>query len=61
MLTNEKKTYSVAEAAAVVGISTRFMYELVKTKGFPAFRIGKRVLVSVKGLDRWLEEKALEN
>lgn len=51
----EKKTYSVEEAAQVVGISARYMYELIKTAGFPAFRIGRRWLVSVKGLERWLE------
>lgn len=51
----EKKTYSVEDAAQVVGISARYMYELIKTAGFPAFRIGRRWLVSVKGLERWLE------
>lgn len=50
-----KKTYSVEEAAQVVGISARYMYELIKTAGFPAFRIGRRWLVSVNGLERWLE------
>lgn len=53
-----KKTLSVAEAAEVVGISIRYMYELVKTEGFPTIRIGKRLLVSAPGLDRWLEAQA---
>jgi len=54
----EKKTLSVAEAAEVVGISERYMYNLVKTKGFPTIQIGKRLLVSRPGLERWLEEQA---
>ena len=54
----EKKTLSVAEAAKVVGISVRYMYDLVKTEGFPTIRIGRRLLVSTKGLERWLDEQA---
>lgn len=54
----EKKTLSVAEAAQVVGVSTRYMYDLVKTEGFPTIRVGKRLLVSAKGLERWLDEQA---
>lgn len=54
----EKKTLSVAEAAEVVGVSTRYMYDLVKIKGFPTIQIGRRLLVSAKGLELWLDEQA---
>lgn len=54
----EKLTISVAEAADVVGISVRYMYDLVKTEGFPTIQVGRRLLVSAKGLERWLEEQA---
>ena len=54
----EKLTLSVAEAAKIVGISTRYMYDVVKIKGFPTIQIGRRLLVSAKGLERWLEEQA---
>ena len=54
----EKLTLSVAEAAKVVGISDRYMYDLVKTEGFPTIQVGRRLLVSVPGLQRWLEAKA---
>ena len=53
----DKLTLSVAEAAEIVGISTRNMYNLVKTKGFPTIQIGQRVRVSAPGLVRWLEEQ----
>ena len=54
----EKLTLSVAEAAEVVGISVRYMYDLVKSDGFPTIQVGRRLLVSAKGLERWLEEQA---
>lgn len=54
----DKKILSVREAAEVLGISTRRMYDLVKTKGFPTIQIGRRLLVSTKGLERWIEEQA---
>ena len=57
-MNGEKLVLSVAEAAEIVGISDRYMYELVKTEGFPTIRIGKRLLVSRPGLERWLEAQA---
>lgn len=58
VVTTEKLTYSVQEAAEVVGISTSRMYQLVKSKGFPVVQIGRRLRVSKKGLERWVEEQA---
>ena len=54
----KKLTYSVPEMAQVLGISDFKAYQLVKTQGFPTIRIGKRLLVSVKGLESWVEEQA---
>lgn len=53
-----KYTYNVPEAAKALGISETKMYQLVKTKGFPTVRVGRRSLVSIKGLERWVEEQA---
>ena len=58
VVTTEKLTYSVQEAAEAVGISTSRMYQLVKTTGFPVVQIGRRLRVSKKGLERWVEEQA---
>lgn len=55
---SEKLTLSVPEAAQIVGVSQSKMYEIVKIKGFPTIHIGRRLLVSVKGLERWIEEQA---
>lgn len=54
----EKLTLSVTEAAAVVGVSRSTMYQMVKIDGFPTVHIGNRVLVSAKGLERWVDEQA---
>ena len=53
-----KLTLSVPEAAKVIGVSRSQMYILAKSEGFPTIQVGRRVLVSVKGLERWVEEQA---
>lgn len=53
-----KLTLSVPEAAKVVGVSNAKMYQLVRTEGFPTVHLGGRILVSAKGLERWIEEQA---
>lgn len=58
VIKREKLTLSVPEAAQIVGVSQSKMYEIVKIKGFPTIQIGRRLLVSAKGLERWIEEQA---
>lgn len=58
VIKREKLTLSIAEAAELVGVSTSKMYQLARIKGFPAIRVGKRVLVSAKKLPIWVEEQA---
>lgn len=53
-----KLTLSVAEAAKVLGVSVSKMYQIVRIQGFPTLVIGSKLLVSAKGLERWVEEKA---
>ena len=52
----EKLVISVPEAAQLLGISASKMYEIVRIQGFPAIRVGKRVLVNAKKLEAWLDE-----
>lgn len=54
----ERLTLSVPEAAEIIGVSPSKMYEVVKIQGFPLVKLGKRLLVSRKGLERWVEEQA---
>ena len=53
-----KLTYSVPEAAKMLGVSPPTMYQLVKSQGFPTVMVRGRLLVSVKGLERWVDEQA---
>ena len=54
----EKLTWSASEAAEIVGVSVSKMYEMMRIEGFPTIKLGKRLLVSRKGLERWIEEQA---
>lgn len=54
----EKLTLSVPKAAKVIGVSAPTMYQLARSEGFPSIIVGKRILASKKGLERWVEEQA---
>ena len=55
----EKLTVSVEEMAAMLGISLPIAYELAKRDGFPAVRVsGRRIIIPVEALKRWLNEQA---
>ena len=54
----EKLTLSVPETAKILGISQTRMYQLARSEGFPSILVGKRILVSKKGLERWIDERA---
>lgn len=58
IIVEKKLTYSIPEAAKVLGISENTMRQLARIAGFPAFTIGSRLLVSIKGLDAWVDEQA---
>ena len=47
---------SVQEAAAYLGISQSKMYQIVRIKGFPCMRLGRRILVNHRMLDAWIDE-----
>ena len=52
---DNRLTISVPEAARRLGVSKTTGYELAHRKGFPAFSVGNRLLVSVAGLEKWVE------
>ena len=49
--------FSVPEVAAVLGISRAGAYELVKGKGFPALKVGSRIVVPKEKFIEWVDEK----
>ena len=52
----EKSTMSVQELSMQMGISLPKAYELTKMPGFPAFRIGTRILIPTEAFHKWLQE-----
>ncbi len=48
---------SVENMAEELAIGRNVAYQLVQQPGFPAFTIGRRVLVSRKGLQEWIDEQ----
>ena len=54
-LATARRTYSVYEAAAILGISRTTAYECVKTKELPALRFGGRIVISAAVIDALLD------
>ena len=48
---------SVPEVASVLSISRAGAYELVRSDGFPALKIGSRIVVPKDKLIAWVDEK----
>lgn len=46
---------SVPEMAAALGISRAGAYELVRSEGFPALRIGTRIVIPKDELRKWIK------
>lgn len=55
---DNKLTISVPEAAKRLGVSKSTAYELARREDFPSFKVGNRLLVSVAGLEKWVEAQA---
>lgn len=51
----ERATYSVPEAAAVMGISPRHLYELIARGEFPVLKLGARRLITKRAVAERLE------
>lgn len=49
---------STTEAARLLGVSRPTIYQLINRTDFPAFKVGTRTLISVAGLERWVEAQA---
>ena len=50
-----------SELARRLGISRNAVYDLVNRQEFyPAFRVGKSILISVPALEKWVEEQTCE-
>ena len=54
-LKNLPPLLTTQELAKVLGISVLFCYTLVKSKGFPSFRIGKKWIIATDKLMDWID------
>lgn len=53
-----KLTMTVKEMAQALGVSLPVAYDLVNKKGFPAFRLGRKILVRADGLNDWIRRNS---
>jgi excisionase family DNA binding protein len=54
-------TLTVADAARVIGLSRSTISELARSGTIPSLRIGTRILVPVKALELWIEDRLKED
>jgi len=52
----ERATYTVPETAKLLGISRSHAYELAQTGQLPTLRLGKRVVVLRRHIEKLLEK-----
>ena len=52
---------SVPQLASVLGISRSGAYALVRSEGFPALKIGSRIVIPKDKLLCWINENCLAN
>ncbi len=52
---------SVPQLASVLGISRSGAYALVRSEGFPALKIGSRIVIPKDKLLCWINENCLSN
>jgi len=55
---NAKLTLNVDEAARLLGLNRVTVYKLAKQENFPSIFVGRRVLISKRGLEQWLERES---
>lgn len=55
---SERISLGVSDAAALLGVSERLVYEwLEKYRDFPAVKLGGRLLISRAKLETWFENR----
>jgi excisionase family DNA binding protein len=55
---NQSLCLSVEEMCKRLSISQASAYALVHTEGFPTVTIGRRMLIPLASLEKWLEEQS---
>ena len=55
---NRRLSYSVQEAAKMIGVGKNVIYELAKAKKIPGMQIGKRYVINAELFDAWFREQS---
>lgn len=55
---NMQLTLTVKQLAERMQVSMPTAYAMTEKSGFPIFRVGKKKLIPLASLERWLEEQA---
>lgn len=55
MNTTHELTLTIEQAAEAIQVSRPTMLMLVHQSGFPSFRVGRRWIIPISGLERWLD------
>lgn len=56
----EKLAVTVPEMAKMLGIGINNAYMLTKRRDFPSIRVGKKILVPVEALKKWVIQESRE-
>lgn len=56
----EPLAVGTTEAARLLGVSRPTLYKLLNRADFPSFRVSGRVLISVAGLQEWIDRQTKE-
>lgn len=51
----ERKTYSVKEAANILGVAQTMIYKMVSNQSIPYVKFGKRVVIPIEQFNKWFE------
>jgi excisionase family DNA binding protein len=54
----EKVTMDVKELAKMVGVSLPRAYDLTEVEGFPVIRMGRRKIILVEEVRKWLKDNS---
>ena len=51
-------TLTVPQFCKYMNVSRTVAYDMINSKGFPAFRVGTKYLVNSKGLQQWINQQS---
>lgn len=54
MTTQQEEYLKIPDAASYLGVSVSTIRNLIRTPGFPAFRVGRQIRIPRSRLDLWL-------